>query len=153
MGENLALNLESNGYQVSVYSRKIETVETFVNGRANGKNIRGTNDLEKLVNDIEKPRKILLMIKAGNPVDQVIEQLLPLIDKGDIIIDGGNSLYTDTNRRTQYLTEKGIHFIGTGISGGEEGALLGPSIMPGGSTEAWPLVKPMLQKNICQSWR
>lgn len=146
MGENLALNLESNGYQVSVYSRKIETVETFVNGRANGKNIRGTNDLEKLVNDIEKPRKILLMIKAGNPVDQVIEQLLPLIDKGDIIIDGGNSLYTDTNRRTQYLTEKGIHFIGTGISGGEEGALLGPSIMPGGSTEAWPLVKPMLQK-------
>jgi 6-phosphogluconate dehydrogenase len=160
MGENLALNLASKGYQVTVFSRNQETVDTFLNGRAKGKTLRGTSDYQTLLNDIEKPRKILLMIKAGHPVDQVIEQLIPMLDQGDIIIDGGNSLHTDTTRRTKYLESKGFLFVGTGVSGGEEGALLGPSIMPGGSKEAWPLIKPMFQSiaakvengDICCDW-
>ncbi len=145
MGENLALNMVDHGYQVMVSSRKQDKIDAFLNGRAKGKAVRGTTDMETLVNDLEKPRKIMLMIKAGKPVDMVIEQLLPLIDKGDVIIDGGNSNYEDTMRRTSYLKEQGIHFVGTGISGGEEGALKGPSIMPGGSKEAWPLIKDIFQ--------
>jgi 6-phosphogluconate dehydrogenase len=160
MGENLALNLASKGHQVTVYSRNQETVDNFLNGRAKGQLIRGTSDYKKLLDDIDKPRKILLMIKAGDPVDQVINQLLPMLDQGDVIIDGGNSLFVDTTRRTKFLTSKGIHFIGTGVSGGEEGALKGPSIMPGGSKEAWPLVKPIFQSiaakvgnnEVCCDW-
>jgi len=160
MGENLALNMASKGFSLMVYSRKQETVDTFVSGRAKGFPIEGTTDLKALVESLSVPRKVMLMIKAGDPVDQVIEQLIPLLDKGDVIIDGGNSLFTDTNRRTQYLRGKGLHFIGTGVSGGEEGALIGPSIMPGGSPEAWPIVKPILQAiaakvnngEVCCDW-
>lgn len=160
MGENLALNMASKGFSLMVYSRKQETVDTFVQGRAKGFPIEGTTDLKELVESLSIPRKVMLMIKAGDPVDQVIEQLIPLLAKGDVIIDGGNSLYTDTNRRTQYLRNKGLHFIGTGVSGGEEGALIGPSIMPGGSPEAWPIVKPILQAiaakvnngEVCCDW-
>lgn len=145
MGENLVLNMESNGHQVSVFNRSTERVKNFVEGRAKGKNIVGTYSLEELVNSLERPRKIMLMIKAGKPVDLTIDALLPLLDKGDVIIDGGNTHFPDTNRRIKYVEEKGIHYIGSGVSGGEEGALLGPSIMPGGSKEAWPLVKPIFQ--------
>src|SRR5690606_25922217 len=121
-------------------SRKQDTVDTFLNGRAKGKNFAGTTDIKTLVSMLKKPRKVMLMIKAGNPVDQVIEQLIPLLDEGDVIIDGGNSLYSDTTRRTKYLESKGLLYIGTGVSGGEEGALIGPSIMPGGNKKAWPIV-------------
>jgi 6-phosphogluconate dehydrogenase len=160
MGENLALNMASKGFSVVVSSRKQETVDAFLNGRASKYPITGTTDLSELVSALKKPRKVMLMIKAGNPVDQVIDQLIPLLDQGDVIIDGGNSLYTDTNRRTKYLKEQGIYYIGTGVSGGEEGALKGPSIMPGGAPEAWPLVKPILQSiaakapdgGICCDW-
>ncbi len=145
MGENLALNMESKGFQVIVSSRKQDTVDGFLNGRAKGKNIRGTTDLKTLVNDLVKPRKVMLMIKAGNPVDHVIEQLIPLLDKGDIVIDGGNSHFEDTNRRMKHLESKGFYYVGTGVSGGEEGALLGPSIMPGGSAKAWPYIKDIFQ--------
>jgi 6-phosphogluconate dehydrogenase len=160
MGENLALNMASKGFSVVVSSRKQETVDSFLNGRASKYPITGTTDLKELVESLKKPRKVMLMIKAGNPVDQVIDQLIPLLDQGDVIIDGGNSLYTDTTRRTKYLKEKNIYYIGTGVSGGEEGALKGPSIMPGGEPKAWPLVKPILQSiaakapdgGICCDW-
>jgi 6-phosphogluconate dehydrogenase len=160
MGENLALNMASKGFSVAVNSRKIETVTTFLNGRAKGLPIGGTDDVSTLISMLKKPRKVMLMIKAGHPVDQVIDQLIPLLDQGDVIIDGGNSLYHDTTRRTQYLKTKGLHFIGTGVSGGEEGALTGPSIMPGGSKEAWPIVQPILQSiaakiedgSVCCDW-
>ena len=145
MGENLILNMANNGYSVTAYNRTTEKVDNFINGRAQGKSIRGAHSIEELVNSLSSPRKIMLMVKAGAVVDAVIEQLIPLLDKGDIIIDGGNTHFPDTNRRVDYLKEKGILFIGTGVSGGEEGALIGPSIMPGGSTEAWPHVKEILQ--------
>jgi len=160
MGENLALNMASKGFSVVVSSRNQETIDTFLNGRAQGKNMTGTTDVKELVSLLSSPRKIMLMIKAGNPVDLVIDSLVPLLDKGDIIIDGGNSLYHDTTRRVKALKEKGIHFIGAGVSGGEEGALLGPSIMPGGAPEAWPEVKPIFQSiaakvddgSVCCDW-
>jgi len=160
MGENLALNMASKGFSVVVSSRNQETIDTFLQGRAKGKNMAGTTDIKELVSMLETPRKIMLMIKAGHPVDLVIDSLVPLLDKGDIIIDGGNSLYHDTTRRVQSLKEKGIHFVGAGVSGGEEGALLGPSIMPGGAKEAWPAVKPILQSiaakvadgSVCCDW-
>ncbi|MEE9431754.1 MAG: decarboxylating NADP(+)-dependent phosphogluconate dehydrogenase [Melioribacteraceae bacterium] len=145
MGENLVLNMESHGYTVAVYNRTTSKVDNFVNGRGKGKNFIGTHSLEELVNSLSTPRKVMLMVKAGKPVDAVIEDLLPLLDEGDIIIDGGNSHFPDTIRRTKYLEEKGFLFIGTGVSGGEEGALLGPSIMPGGSVKAWEFVKPIFQ--------
>jgi len=145
MGENLILNMANHGYTVTAYNRSTDKVEHFVNGRAKGKSIRGAYSVEELVNSLSRPRKIMLMVKAGGAVDAVIEQLLPLLDKGDIIIDGGNTHFPDTNRRVAYLKEKGILFIGAGVSGGEEGALTGPSIMPGGSPEAWPAVKPIFQ--------
>ena len=145
MGENLILNMANKGYTVSAYNRSTDKVENFVNGRAKGLNIRGTYSLEEFVHSLESPRKIMLMVKAGAAVDAVVEQLLPLLDKGDIVIDGGNTHFPDTNRRVAYLKDKGIHFIGTGVSGGEEGALTGPSIMPGGAIEAWPAVKPIFQ--------
>ena len=145
MGENLVLNMESKGYTVSVYNRSTERVEDFINGRAKGKNIKGTFSVEELVNSIERPRKVMIMVKAGKPVDAVIEKIIPYLEDGDIIIDGGNSHFPDTNRRTEYVESKGLLYIGTGVSGGEEGALLGPSIMPGGSKKAWPYVKPIFQ--------
>ncbi|ASB47870.1 decarboxylating NADP(+)-dependent phosphogluconate dehydrogenase [Alkalitalea saponilacus] len=145
MGENLVLNMESKGFQVSVYNRSTEKVDNFINGRAKGKNIKGTRTLEELVQSLERPRKVMLMIKAGSAVDASIESLIPLLEPGDIIIDGGNTHFPDTDRRTEYVESKGLLYIGTGVSGGEEGALLGPSIMPGGSPKAWPLVKPIFQ--------
>jgi len=150
MGTNLALNIESKGFAVSVYNRPDDeySVDNFINGRAKGKNITGAYTLEELVSQLERPRRIMLMIKAGKPVDEVIEKLLPLLDEGDIIIDGGNSNFKDTMRRTAYVESKGMLYIGTGVSGGEEGALKGPSMMPGGSPAAWPYVKPIFQA-IC----
>ncbi|KGL53925.1 MULTISPECIES: decarboxylating NADP(+)-dependent phosphogluconate dehydrogenase [Porphyromonas] len=146
MGENLALNIERNGYRVSVYNRSGETVDRFINGRAKGKNFQGFKNIEEFVASIERPRKIILMIKAGGPVDAVIQQLLPYLEKGDIIMDGGNSNYTDSERRVEELYERGIYFVGSGISGGEEGALNGPSIMPGGAAEAKEHILPILEK-------
>jgi len=145
MGENLTLNMESKGYSVTVYNRSVDKVNAFMAGRAHGKNIRPAKSIGELVESLEKPRKIMLMVKAGQAVDDFIEQLIPHLDVGDIIIDGGNTHFPDTNRRTKYLENKGLCFIGAGVSGGEEGALTGPSIMPGGSPAAWQHVKPIFQ--------
>ena len=145
MGENLVLNMESHGFTVAVFNRTIDKVDNFVNGRGKGKNVIGSHSIEDLVGNLKSPRKIMLMVKAGKPVDDFIELLIPHLQKGDIIIDGGNSHFPDTIRRTKYLESKGFLFIGTGVSGGEEGALKGPSIMPGGSPAAWPAIKPIFQ--------
>ena len=145
MGENLVLNMESKGFRVSVFNRTVQKVDNFVQGRGAGKNIYGAHSLEDLVGSLKSPRKVFLMVKAGAAVDDYIEKLIPLLDKGDIIIDGGNTHFPDTARRTEYVSGKGLLYIGTGVSGGEEGALKGPSIMPGGCPEAWPYVKPILQ--------
>jgi 6-phosphogluconate dehydrogenase len=145
MGENLILNMESKGFTVACYNRTVSKVDGFVNGRGADKKIIGTHSVEEFVAALARPRKAMLMIKAGQPVDDFIELLLPHLEPGDIIIDGGNSFFRDTIRRTRYLEEKGLFYIGTGISGGEEGALHGPSIMPGGSAEAWPHVRPIFQ--------
>lgn len=146
MGGNLVLNIESRGYSVSAYNRTTSKMTTFIKEKSQGKNIEGFEKLEDFVQSLEKPRKIMLMVKAGKPVDATIESLLPLLDENDIIIDGGNSFFKDTIRRNQYLKEKGIRFIGTGVSGGEEGALKGPSIMPGGDLEAYNEIAPILKK-------
>jgi len=148
MGENLVLNLESKGFSVAVYNRTTSKVDEFVNGRGAGKKIKGCHDLKEFSASLSLPRKAMIMVKAGQAVDDTIEQLLGVFEKGDIIIDGGNSNYQDTIRRTAYVESKGLLYIGTGVSGGEEGALKGPSIMPGGSSAAWSSVKPMLQA-IC----
>ncbi|HVV17168.1 MAG TPA: decarboxylating NADP(+)-dependent phosphogluconate dehydrogenase [Polyangia bacterium] len=145
MGENLILNMESHGYTVAVFNRTIEKVDKFVAGRAKGKKIVGAHTLQEFVGSLKSPRKIMLMVKAGKPVDELIDELTPLLSKGDILIDGGNSHFPDTIRRTKDLEAKGFLYIGTGVSGGEEGALKGPSIMPGGSPAAWPHVKPIFQ--------
>lgn len=145
MGENLVLNMESHGFTVAVYNRTVDKVNAFVNGRGKGKKIVGASSIEELVASLKRPRKIMLMVKAGKPVDDFIELLIPHLEKGDIIIDGGNSHFPDSIRRTKYVEEKGFLYIGTGVSGGEEGALKGPSIMPGGSPSAWPHVKPIFQ--------
>jgi len=145
MGENLVLNMESHGFTVAVFNRTIEKVKNFINGRGKGKNIIPAYSIEELTSNLKSPRKIMLMVKAGTPVDDFIELLIPHLGKGDIIIDGGNSHFPDTTRRTKYLEGKGLLYIGTGVSGGEEGALKGPSIMPGGSTDAWKHVKPIFQ--------
>ncbi len=133
MGENLALNIESRGYRVAVFNRTTSVVDQFIAGRAKGKNFVGCHSVEELVKNLATPRKVMLMVKAGPAVDALIEQLLPLLSPGDVIIDGGNTFYLDTERRTQYVESKGLLYIGTGVSGGEEGALKGPSMMPGGS--------------------
>ena len=146
MGENLILNMESKGFTVACYNRTVSKVDDFINGRAKGKNIIGCHSIEELADKLEKPRKLMLMVKAGQAVDDFIEQLLPHLEDGDIIIDGGNSHYPDTIRRTAYVESKGKLYIGTGVSGGEEGALRGPSIMPGGSPAAWEHIKPIFQK-------
>ncbi len=127
--------MESKGFTATVYNRTVDKVDAFLSGRAKGKNIRGAHSIEELVKSLERPRKIMLMVKAGKPVDDFIELLIPHLEKGDIIIDGGNSHFPDTNRRTAYVESKGLLYIGTGVSGGEEGALLGPSIMPGGQKQ------------------
>ncbi|KAF2071261.1 hypothetical protein CYY_007419 [Polysphondylium violaceum] len=145
MGENLVLNMESRGFTVAVFNRTTAKVDAFVNGRGKGKKFIGCDSIQDFVKSLKKPRKIMMMIHAGSPVDAVIQELLPLIEKGDIIIDGGNSLYTDSDRRVKELEKKGILFVGTGVSGGEEGALKGPSIMPGGNPAAWNSIKPILQ--------
>ncbi len=150
MGENLSLNMEDKGFTVAVYNRTVPgveegIVERFLHGRGQGKNFIGSSRIEDFVQSIAVPRKIMMMVKAGKPVDELIDQILPLLSSGDILIDGGNSHYPDTVRRTRHLESKGMLFVGTGVSGGEEGALRGPSIMPGGSPAAWPQVKPILQ--------
>lgn len=144
MGKNLAMNIESRGYSVSVYNRSPEKTDEMLK-EIEGRNFKGTYSIEEFVNSLEKPRKIMLMVKAGAPTDATIEQLKPLLDKGDILIDGGNTFFVDTQRRNKELSELGIHFIGTGVSGGEEGALRGPSIMPGGQKEAYELVAPIFK--------
>ena len=148
MGDNLVMNMESRGFTVAVYNRHTEKVDAFVNGRAAGKNIIGCHSLQELAGRLENPRKIFMMVKAGDAVDQLIEQLLPLLSPGDILIDGGNSHYPDTIRRTAYVESRGLLYVGTGVSGGEEGALKGPSLMPGGSPAAWEHIKPIFQA-IC----
>ncbi len=145
MGENLALNIESRGFTIAVYNRTTSKVDELLAGRAKGKKFVGCHSIEELAAALKTPRKIMIMVKAGKPVDDLIEQLLPHLAPGDLIIDGGNEHYTNTERRTKYLESKGLLFIGTGVSGGEEGALKGPSLMPGGSVAAWPLVKPIFQ--------
>jgi 6-phosphogluconate dehydrogenase len=145
MGENLVLNMESHGFTVAVYNRTVEKVDNFINGRGKGKKFIGAHSIEELVKSLKRPRKVMMLVKAGKPVDDFIEQIIPHLESGDIIIDGGNSHYPDTIRRTSYVESKGLLYIGTGVSGGEEGALKGPSIMPGGSNEAWPHVKPIFQ--------
>ena len=145
MGENLVLNMASRGYGVAVYNRTATKVDAFLAGRAAGKAIAGARSPEALVSMLAKPRRVMLMVQAGGPVDRMIETLAPLLDPGDVLIDGGNSNYRDTARRTRALAEKGILYVGAGISGGEEGALLGPSIMPGGNAGAWPLVEPVFK--------
>ncbi|HAX94833.1 MAG TPA: phosphogluconate dehydrogenase (NADP(+)-dependent, decarboxylating), partial [Bacteroidales bacterium] len=132
MGENLVLNIERNGFSVAVYNRTAERTTAFINGGGAGKNIKACYTLQELADSLERPRKIMLMVKAGAPVDQVIEQVLPVLDKGDLLIDGGNSFFQDTERRAIALAKLEINYIGTGVSGGEEGALWGPAIMPGG---------------------
>jgi 6-phosphogluconate dehydrogenase len=145
MGENLVLNIESRGFTVAVFNRTVEKVDQFIHGRAQGKKIIGVHSIPELVASLKTPRKVMLMVKAGKPVDDFIELIIPHLEAGDIIIDGGNSHFPDSIRRTKYLEGKGFQFIGTGVSGGEEGALRGPSIMPGGSPAAWPHVKPIFQ--------
>lgn len=145
MGENLILNMESKGYTVACFNRTVAKVDAFVNGRGADKNIIGTRSLKEFAANLKKPRRVMVMVKAGQAVDQTIEALLPVLEKGDIIIDGGNSYFPDTIRRTNYLAEKGLRFIGAGVSGGEEGALLGPAIMPGGDKRAWRFVKDIFQ--------
>ena len=148
MGENLVMNMESKGFTVAVFNRTVEKVDKFVNSRATGKNIIGCHSIEELVTSLEKPRKVFMMVKAGAAVDDMIDKLLPLLEDGDIIIDGGNSHFPDTIRRTKHVESEGKLYIGTGVSGGEEGALKGPSMMPGGSPDAWKYVKPIFQA-IC----
>jgi len=145
MGENLVLNMESHGFTVAVFNRTTSKVDAFALGRAKGKKIIGTHSIQELVAALKPPRKIMIMVKAGTAVDDVINELIPLLEPGDILIDGGNSHFPDTTRRTRDLKAQGLRFIGTGVSGGEEGALKGPSIMPGGDPEAWPHVKPIFQ--------
>ncbi|MEO0395175.1 MAG: NADP-dependent phosphogluconate dehydrogenase [Cyanobacteria bacterium P01_A01_bin.137] len=150
MGENLALNVERNGFPISVYNRSREKTDAFMANRAGGKNVVAAYSLEEFVASLERPRRILLMVKAGKPVDAVIEQLMPLLDPEDMIIDGGNSLYEDTERRVKILEGAGFRFIGMGVSGGEEGALNGPSLMPGGTRAAYESIEPIVQKIAAQ---
>jgi 6-phosphogluconate dehydrogenase len=145
MGENLVLNMESKGFTVAVYNRSTDKVDNFVQGRGKGKRFIACHSVEALVDALDRPRKVMLLVKAGQAVDALIEQLIPFLEPGDIIIDGGNSQYSDTIRRTKYVESQGLLYVGSGVSGGEEGALNGPSLMPGGSPAAWPFIKPVFQ--------
>ncbi len=146
MGENLVLNMESKGFTVAVFNRTVEKVDKFVAGRGAGKKFIGCHSVAELCASLARPRKVMMLVKAGSAVDDFIEQVIPHLEAGDIIIDGGNSHFPDTIRRAKYVESKGFLYVGTGVSGGEEGALLGPSIMPGGSPQAWPAIKPIFQK-------
>ena len=146
MGENLVLNMESKGFTVAVFNRTVNKVDAFLSGRGEGKRIIGCHSIEELCANLERPRKVMMLVKAGEAVDAFIDKIIPHLEAGDIIIDGGNSHYPDTIRRCEYVESKGLLYIGTGVSGGEEGALTGPSIMPGGSPQAWESVKPIFQK-------
>jgi 6-phosphogluconate dehydrogenase len=150
MGENLVLNMESKSFQVAVFNRTTAVTEKFVANRGKGKNIQPATTMEEFVGALQRPRKAMIMVKAGAPVDAVINQLAPLLEKGDVIIDGGNSLFTDTQRRCQELEGRGIHFVGCGVSGGEEGALKGPSLMPGGSRASWEIIAPIFTRIAAQ---
>src|SRR2546423_7292736 len=145
MGQNLILNMNDHGNTVVAFNRTVSKVDDFLGKEAKGTNVIGAHSIEEMVSLLKRPRRVMLMVKAGKPVDEFIEQLIPRLEPGDIIIDGGNSLFEDTNRRTRYVESKGLLYIGTGVSGGEEGARHGPSIMPGGSPAAWPHVKPIFQ--------
>jgi len=145
MGQNLVLNMNDHGYTVGVFNRTTSKVDDFLADEAKGTNVQGAHSIQELCSMLKTPRRIMIMVKAGDIVDKTIESIVPFLEKGDIIIDGGNSLFTDSNRRTKDLAEKGLHYIGTGVSGGEEGARFGPSIMPGGDPAAWPAVKPIFQ--------
>ena len=145
MGQNLVLNMNDHGFKVAVFNRTVSKVDDFINDEAKGTQVVGAHSVEELAKLLKKPRRVMLMVKAGDTVDQMIDHVLPFLEAGDIVIDGGNSLFSDSNRRTKALAEKGILFIGTGVSGGEEGARNGPSIMPGGNPAAWPHVKPIFQ--------
>jgi len=138
MGQNLVLNMNDHGYKVAVFNRTVSKVDEFINNQAKGTKVVGTGSIHEMCRVLKTPRRVMIMVKAGEVVDQTIEQILPHLQKGDIIIDGGNSLFEDTIRRTKYVESKGLLYIGTGVSGGEEGARHGPSIMPGGSRDAWP---------------
>jgi len=150
MGENLVLNMESKGFHVAVFNRTTEVTDKFAATRGKGKNIHPTHTIEELLGALKKPRKVMIMIKAGKPVDQVIGELVPFLEKGDVVIDGGNSLFTDTQRRCKDLEGRGIHYVGCGVSGGEEGALKGPSLMPGGPRESWEIIAPIFRKIAAQ---
>src|SRR5947207_9401650 len=145
MGQNLILNMNDHGYTVVAFNRTVAKVDEFLAREAKGTNVIGAHSIEEMVSFLKKPRRVMLMVKAGKPVDEFIDHLLPLLEPGYIIIDGGNSLFEDTNRRAKYVESKGLLYTGTGVSGGEEGARHGPSIMPGGSPAAWPHVKPIFQ--------
>src|SRR5271163_4519704 len=145
MGQNLILNMNDHGFVVVAYNRTVEKVDQFLANEAKGTNILGAHSIQEMVGLLKRPRRVMMLVKAGVAVDEFIEQLLPVLEKGDIIIDGGNSLFTDTERRVKYVESKGLLFVGTGVSGGEEGARHGPSIMPGGSPAAWPHVKDIFQ--------
>ena len=145
MGQNLVLNMNDHGFTVVVYNRTVEKVDQFLAHEAKGTQVLGAHSIPEMIAQLKKPRRVMLMVKAGKPVDEFIEQLIPHLEAGDIIIDGGNSLFEDTIRRVKYVESKGLLYIGTGVSGGEEGARRGPSIMPGGSPAAWPHVKPIFQ--------
>lgn len=150
MGENIVLNMERHGFRAAVYNRTVAKVDAFVGGRASGKQIIGTHSIQELCATLERPRKVMLLVKAGQPVDDYIAQLIPYLEPGDVIIDGGNSHFTDTIRRTAEVEKHGLLYVGMGVSGGEEGALNGPSLMPGGSPEAWPLIRPIFQAIAAQ---
>src|SRR5690348_15246941 len=145
MGQNLVLNMNDHGYRVAVFNRTVSKVDEFIQDEAKGTQVVGAHSIDELVQSLKRPRRVMLMVKAGDTVDQMIDQIVPHLEKGDIIIDGGNSHYPDTNRRVKGLNQKGILYIGTGVSGGEEGARRGPSIMPGGNPAAWPHVKDIFQ--------
>ena len=146
MGENLALNVESRGYEVAVFNRTTQKVDDFISGRAAGKRFVGCHSVEQLVASLKSPRIVMMLVKAGPAVDALIQQLLPLLSPGDVLIDGGNTHFDDTERRARQVAETGVLYVGCGVSGGEEGALKGPSLMPGGSAEAWPLIQPIFQR-------
>lgn len=151
MGQNLIMNVADHGFNAVVYNRTTSKVDEFLAGEAKGKSIEGAHSIKEFVDKLKRPRKLIILVKAGKPVDYIINDLLPLLDKGDIIIDGGNSHFPDTNRRCEELKEKGIHFVGSGVSGGEDGARWGPSLMPGGDEAAWPAIKSIFQSVAAKS--
>lgn len=150
-GQNLILNMADHGFTICAFNRTVSKVDRFLDNEAKGKSIVGAHSTEEFVSKLKTPRRVMLLVQAGKAVDDWIETLLPLLEKGDIIIDGGNSHFPDSNRRTKYLTQKGIRFVGSGVSGGEEGARYGPSIMPGGNEEAWPYIKDIFQSISAKS--